>query len=56
MGYSLSKELEYTAGDLNEMTVPAIKSLASGLGYSVTKRSRADVIAQFLEEQNAREG
>ena len=33
------------------MTISEIKSLASGLGYSITKTIKADIINQFLEEQ-----
>jgi hypothetical protein len=34
------------------MTVASIKSLASELGYSITKTLKADIIAEFLEQQN----
>lgn len=34
------------------MTVAKIKTLASELGYSITKTLKADIIAEFLEQQN----
>lgn len=33
------------------MTIAEIKSLATDLGYSITKTLKADIIAQFLEQQ-----
>lgn len=33
------------------MTIAEIKSLANDLGYSVTKTKKADIIAEFLEQQ-----
>lgn len=35
------------------MTISQIKSLASDLGYSITKTLKADIIAEFLEQQGA---
>lgn len=35
------------------MTIAEIKSLATDLGYSITKTLKADIIAQFLEQQEA---
>lgn len=35
------------------MTIAEIKSLASDLGYSITKTLKAEIIAQFLDEQEA---
>jgi len=35
------------------MTVSEIKSLAADLGYSITKSLKADIIQQFLEQQEA---
>lgn len=35
------------------MTIAEIKSLAADLGYSITKTLKADIIAQFLAEQEA---
>lgn len=48
MSYSLRK---YTSEDLNSMTIAEIKSLASDLGYSITQTRKADIIAEFLEQQ-----
>ena len=33
------------------MTIAEIKSLAVDLGYSITKTKKADIIAEFLEQQ-----
>lgn len=33
------------------MTIAEIKALASELGYSITKTRKADIIAEFLEQQ-----
>lgn len=33
------------------MTIAEIKALASELGYSITKTKKADIIAEFLEQQ-----
>ena len=35
------------------MTIAEIKSLAADLGYSITKTLKAEIIAQFLAEQEA---
>ena len=41
----------YTADELSKMTVAEIKSVAAGLGYSIKKVIKADVIAEFLAQQ-----
>lgn len=33
------------------MTIAEIKSLANDLSYSITKTKKADIIAEFLEQQ-----
>jgi hypothetical protein len=33
------------------MTIAEIKSLADELGYSITKTKKADIIAEFLAQQ-----
>lgn len=42
----------YSADELNGMKVSEIKSLAEGLGYSITKLIKADIIEEFLAQQN----
>lgn len=42
---------KYTEDELMAMTTASIKALASELGYSITKTVKADVVAQFLEQQ-----
>lgn len=41
----------YTADDLNAMTIAEIKALAADLGYTVTQTKKADIIAEFLGQQ-----
>lgn len=36
------------------MTISQIKSLASNLGYSIRKTAKADIISEFLAEQEAK--
>jgi hypothetical protein len=55
MGYtskSVGSVETYSADDLNAMTVAQIKALAAELGYSIKKTLKADIIAEFLEQQN----
>lgn len=33
------------------MTIPEIKALAEEAGYSITKTKKADIIAEFLKQQ-----
>lgn len=33
------------------MTIPEIKALAGEAGYSITKTKKADIIAEFLAQQ-----
>lgn len=33
------------------MTIPEIKALAVELGYSITKTKKAEIIAEFLAQQ-----
>lgn len=48
---AVSESRKYTEEELTAMTTANIKALASELGYSITKTVKADVIAQFLEQQ-----
>lgn len=41
----------YTADDLNAMTIAEIKALAAYLGYTVTQTKKAEIIAEFLGQQ-----
>ena len=41
----------YTADDLNAMTIAEIKSLAENLGYGITKTKKSDIIQEFLNQQ-----
>lgn len=43
----------YTQEQLNAMTIDQIKSAAAGMGYTITKTTKADIIAEFLSQQNA---
>lgn len=35
------------------MTIAQIRELANELGYTITKSKKADIIAEFLEQQEA---
>ena len=41
----------YTQESLEKLTIPEIKALSAKLGYSITKAKKADIIAEFLEQQ-----
>lgn len=41
----------YTKEELETMTIDAIKSLAAEKGYTITKTAKAEIIAEFLEQQ-----
>ena len=41
----------YTEGELSAMTIAQIKALASELGYSITSTLKAEIIAEFLAQQ-----
>lgn len=43
--------VSYTADDLNTMTIAEIKALAADLGYTVTQTKKADIITEFLKQQ-----
>ena len=45
----------FSAEDLSAMTVARIKALAAERGYTITKTLKADIIAQFLEQQDGSE-
>lgn len=51
MSYSLENSEAYTAEDLNKLTISEIKSLASECGYSITKTLKADIVTEFLMQQ-----
>lgn len=41
----------YSESELSDMTIAEIKALASELGYSITETKKADIIAEFLTQQ-----
>ena len=41
----------YSEEELNAMTITQIKSLAQELGYTITKSLKAEIIAEFLQQQ-----
>ena len=43
----------YTAEQLSGMTIDSIKALAVTKGYVITKTVKAEIIAEFLEQQDA---
>ena len=48
-------EHEYTQEELSDMTIDQIKALATELGYTITKTLKADIIEEFLSQQNGEE-
>lgn len=54
MQFSLNAdEVVYSQADLQSMTIAEIKALATDLGYTITATLKADIIAEFLEQQEA---
>ena len=47
----VDEETVYTEDSLSEMTTKEIKALAEKRGYKITKNNKADVIGQFLAQQ-----
>lgn len=41
----------YTEEELNAITIAQIKALAEEFGYTITASKKADIIAEFLEQQ-----
>ena len=41
----------YGENELSGMTIAEIKALASELGYSITSTKKADIITEFLTQQ-----
>lgn len=41
--------------ELSDMTIDQIKALATELGYTITKTLKADIIEEFLSQQNGEE-
>ena len=42
----------YTEDQLSHMEVEDLRSLADAKGYIITKEVKAEIIAEFLEQQN----
>ena len=49
-GYSLGRRA-YDAEGLERMTISEIKALADELGYTITATKKADIITEFLAQQ-----
>ena len=43
--------MRYSEDELTAMTISQIKELADRQGYTITKTVKADIIAEFLEQQ-----
>jgi hypothetical protein len=39
--------------ELEALTIAQIKVIARSRGYTITKSTKAEIIAEFLEQQNA---
>ena len=44
---------KYTESQLSRLKIDDIKAVADAKGYIITKEVKADIIAEFLEQQNA---
>ena len=42
----------YTQADLEAMTIAEIKAIAEERGYTITETLKADIITEFLTQQN----
>ncbi|MCI8805198.1 MAG: hypothetical protein HFE59_04775 [Clostridiales bacterium] len=42
----------YSEETLKNMTIAEIKAVADELGYTITKTIKADIIEEFLQQQN----
>ncbi len=42
----------YTQEELEELTINEIREIAEDRGYTITETLKADIIAEFLEQQN----
>lgn len=51
-GPDSSSPATYTAEELETMTIAQIKALASDRGYTITASKKADIIAEFIAQQN----
>lgn len=43
---------EFTQSELNALTISEITDIANARGYTITQTLKADIIAEFLDEQN----
>ena len=43
----------FTEEELTALTIAQIKALAAERGYAITATKKADIITEFLEQQNA---
>ena len=51
--YDLSGlEFVYAQAELEAMTIAEIKALAQSLGYTITETTKANIITEFLTQQN----
>ena len=46
------EEKVYTQGELEALTIDQIKAIARERGYTITKTLKADIIEEFLTQQN----
>lgn len=46
-----SDAVGYTQSDLESLTIAQIRELAGEMGYTITATRKADIIAEFLDQQ-----
>lgn len=44
---------EFTQTELNKLTISEITDIANDRGYTITQTLKADIIQEFLDEQNS---
>lgn len=47
----LNSDGKLSEEELSALTIAQIKAMATELGYTITARTKAEIIAQFLEQQ-----
>lgn len=48
-----SSQTTYTQSELNDMTISEIMEIANERGYTKTSTLKADIIQEFLDQQNS---
>ena len=52
----LNSDGKLSEEELSALTIAQIKAMATELGYTITARTKAEIIAQFIEQQGWERG